>query len=377
MSRPDVLSNEDAEIGADVEVGTDAEIGAGDGRLRVVMATPLDRSLCERIVELEPRIDLIWEPSLMPARRYPTDYRGDPAFTRTPDQQRQLDSLLDSAEALFGIPGVDPVALRRTVEANPRLRWVQTMAAGGGAQVKAAGLSRASLDRVVFTTSAGVHGPHLAEFALFGLLAGAKMLPRLLSQQRDREWSGHWSMRQLGEQTILVLGLGGVGRAVVDVLAGLGCTVIAMSRHETAVDGVAELVRPDQLQAVLDRVDGLVVALPGTDATNGLVGEAILSAMKPGATVVNVGRGTVIDEPALIAALTSGQIGYAALDVFAKEPLDPLSPLWGMPNVLISPHTAALSSAEPRLIAELFARNAGNLLDGRPLSNIVNTVEFY
>lgn len=353
------------------------EVNSATGRLRVVMATPLDRNLCERIVELEPRIDLIWEPSLMPPRRYLTDYRGDPAFTRTPAQQHQFDSILDSAEVLFGIPDLDPAALRRTVEANPRLRWVQTMAAGGGAQVKAAGLSTDSLTRVVFTTSSGVHGRPLAEFAVFGLLAGAKMMPRLLSQQHDHVWSGHWPMRQLSEQTILVIGLGGIGREVVRVLTALGCTVIATSRHETTVDGITEVIHPDQLMDVLGRVDGVVVALPGTDATNGLVGEAALSAIKPGSTVVNVGRGSVIDEPALIAALASGQIGYAALDVVAREPLDPLSPLWSMPNVLISPHTAALSPNEPRLIAELFARNAGNLIDGRPLLNIVNTVEFY
>ena len=184
-------------------------------------------------------------------------------------------------------------------------------------------------------------------------------------------------MRQLSEQTILVLGLGGVGREVVRILSMLGCTVIATSRHESSVDGVAEVVHPDRLEDVLGRVDGLVVALPGTDATNGLVGEAVLAALKPGVTVVNVGRGTVIDEPALIAALASGRIGYAALDVFASEPLSPANPLWGMPNVLISPHTAAVRAGESNLIVELFARNAGNLLDGRPLLNIVNTVEFY
>ncbi len=146
-------------------------------RLRVVMATPFDGSLCELIVELEPRIDLICEPSLMPARRYPTDYRGDPGFMRTPEQQRRYESMLDSAEALFGIPDVDPAALRRTVESNRGLRWVQTMASGGGAQVKAARLGPEGLLRVVFTTSAGVHGRPLSEFVLFGLLAGAKICP--------------------------------------------------------------------------------------------------------------------------------------------------------------------------------------------------------
>jgi phosphoglycerate dehydrogenase-like enzyme len=349
----------------------------GTDCLRVVMATPLDQELCDHIVALEPRINLVWEPNLMPPRRFATDYRGDPSFSRTPQQQQRYDDMIDSAEALYGIPDLSPRALQRTIAANPRLRWVQTMAAGGGGQVKAAGLNAADLKRVVFTTSAGVHGRPLAEFALFGLLAGAKMLPALLSQQHDHAWPPRQQMRQLAEQTILVLGTGGVGQQVIRLLAAFGCTVIATSRRESSLDGVDETVHPDNLNAVLSRVDGLVVTLPGTDATTGLVGSAVLSAIKPGATLVNVGRGTVVDESALIDALQRGQIGYAALDVFAREPLPTASLLWDMPNVLVSPHTAALTEAEPRLIADLFARNAGNLLDGRPLLNTVDTVEFY
>ena len=103
----------------------------------------------------------------------------------------------------------------------------------------------------------------------------------------------------------------------------------------------------------------------------------VLAAVRPGATLVNVGRGTVIDEDALVAALRDGRIGFAALDVFAAEPLDPASPLWDLPNVLISPHNATLTPAEGKRIAELFAENAGRLLDRRPLRNVVNTVEFY
>jgi phosphoglycerate dehydrogenase-like enzyme len=124
-------------------------------------------------------------------------------------------------------------------------------------------------------------------------------------------------------------------------------------------------------------VDGIVVTLPGTSATEKLVGAEVLGAVRPGTTLVNVGRGTVIDEDALVSALGDGRIGFAALDVFAAEPLDPASPLWDLPNVLISPHTATLTAAEERRIAELFADNAGRLLDGRPLRNVVSTVEFY
>jgi len=348
-----------------------------DSRLRVVMATPLDQQLCDLIVALEPRIDLVWEPSLLPTRRFATDYRGDPTFSRTPAEQQRYKDLIDSAEVLYGIPDLNPAALQRTVAANPRLRWVQTMAAGGGGQVKAAALSFADLERVLFTTSAGVHGRPLAEFALFGLLAGAKLLPELLAQQRDHLWSERLQMRHLADQTILVLGTGGIGREVIRMLGAFGCHVIATSRRAATVDGADEVVHPDNLAEVLPRVDGLVVTLPGTDATIGLVGEAVFSALKPGATLVNVGRGTVVNEPALINALQNAQIGYAALDVVAREPLDSQSPLWNMPNVLISPHSAALSANEPRLIAELFAANAANLLDGHPLLNRVDTVEFY
>jgi phosphoglycerate dehydrogenase-like enzyme len=263
------------------------------------------------------------------------------------------------------------------VEANPGLRWVHTMAAGGVAQVKAAELSAEQLERITFTTSAGVHAAPLTEFALLGLLAGAKNIPRLLADKAEHEWPPRWQMGQLREQTVLVVGLGGIGREVARVLAALGTRVIGTSRRGEPVDGVAELVHPDDLAAVVPGVDGIVVTLPGTSATEKLVGAEVLGAVRPGTTLVNVGRGTVIDEDALVSALGDGRIGFAALDVFAAEPLDPASPLWDLPNVLISPHTATLTAAEERRIAELFADNAGRLLDGRPLRNVVSTVEFY
>jgi phosphoglycerate dehydrogenase-like enzyme len=153
--------------------------------------------------------------------------------------------------------------------------------------------------------------------------------------------------------------------------------VIGTSRRGEPVDGVAELVHPSELAAVVGRADGVVVTLPGTAATEGLVSAEVLAAVRPGTTLVNVGRGTVVDEDALVAALRDGRIGFAALDVFTAEPLDPASPLWELPNVLVSPHNAALTPAEGRRIAELFADNAGRLLDGRALRNVVDTVEFY
>lgn len=350
---------------------------APDGRLRVVASTPVSEELIDLVVRAEPRIDFVRDHDLLPPQRFAGDHSGDPAFHRTPAQQRAFESLVDSAEALYGVPDERPAELGRTVRANPDLRWVHTMPAGGGAQVKAAGLSDAELTRVRFSTSAGVHAQPLAEYALFGLLAGAKTLPRLLAQQRRREWSDRWAMGLLGQQRILLVGLGSIGRATAAALAALGATVVGTSRSAERVEHVHELVHPDRLAEAVGDVDGIVVSLPGTAATEGLLDAAVFAAVRPGVTVVSIGRGTVIDEPAMIAALDQGRIGFAALDVFAAEPLPVDSPLWAHPNVLVSPHTAALNPAEDRLIAELFARNATRLLDGRELINRVDTVEFY
>lgn len=346
-------------------------------RLRVVASTPISEELIDLVVSAEPRIDFIRDHTLLAPSRFPGDHAGDPAFRRSPREQARFDELVDSAEALYGVPDEKPAALARTAAVNPALRWVQTMPAGGGAQVKAAGLTDGQLQRIAFTTSAGVHGEPLAEYAVFGLLAGAKSLPRLLEQQARAHWSGRWAMGLISEQAILVIGLGGIGRATALKLKALGAHVIGTSRHGERVDGVDEVVHPDRMADVLHRVDGIVVTLPGTAATERLLGSDFFARVRPGTTLVSVGRGTVIDEAALLAALDDDRIGLAVLDVFADEPLDPASPLWSHPHVLISPHTAALNAAEDRLIAELFAANATRLLDGRPLINRVDTVEFY
>jgi phosphoglycerate dehydrogenase-like enzyme len=345
--------------------------------VRVGVVTPLDAELCALVEELEPRVEMLFEPDLLPPERYPADHHGDPSFTRTPAQQERFEAILADAEALYGVPGEDAALLRRTIETNPGLRWVHTMAAGGGAQVKAAALTEEQLARVTFTTSAGVHAGPLAEYALLGLLAGAKDVPRLQADAARHEWPPRWLMGQLREQTVLVVGLGSIGREVARVLTALGTRVIGTSRRGEPVEDVAEIVHPSELASVVARVDGIVVTLPGTAATEKLVSADVLAAVTPGTTLVNVGRGTVVDEDALVGALRDGRIGFAALDVFAVEPLPPTSPLWELPNVLLSPHSATLTPAEGRRIAELFADNAGRLLDGRPLRNVVDTVEFY
>ena len=342
-------------------------------RLRVVVATAQTPENIELLRAREPRLDVVYEPELLG----PASANWMVRHRRTPEEEARFHAIVDSAEALFGVPDNSGSSLARTVAANPGLRWVHTIPAGGGQQVKAARLGRAELDRIVFTTSAGVHAEPLAEFAVFGVMAGAKLLPYLLTAQIRHEWAERRTMGLAPDMTVAIVGLGGIGRLTAAKLSALGYRVVGVHRHPVDVPGVAQVYPVEKLAEVAATVDAIVLALPGTEQTEKMLSREVLAAVKPGATIVNVGRGTTVDEPALIEALSDGRVGFAALDVTYVEPLPADSPLWDLPNVLISPHTAAISEQEPRLITELFADNARRLLDGEPLNNVVNTHEFY
>ncbi len=340
--------------------------------VRVVIATPLAPELCERIAAVDPRVEVVVDQELLPPMRHPADFSGEPSFSRTSEQQARFDEMVDSAEVLYGIPDVKPAALARTVEANPKLRWVMTMAAGGGSQVVAADLPAASFERIVFSTSAGAHGIPLAEWAVFGIFAGCKELPRLQRQQRAHEWPTRIVGRPIEGSTVLIAGLGGIGQQVAKRCRALGMKVLGVKRSVSDVDHVDEVHALDDLASIVGRADHIVLTLPGTVQTEKLVNAELLAKAKPGVTVVNVGRGTVIDQDALIGALQSGQVGFAALDVFEREPLEADSPLWDLDNALLSPHSGGLDSKEDARICEIFCDNLRAYLAGRPLSNLVD-----
>lgn len=338
-----------------------------------MVATPLSLDNVAMLRRLEPRLDIVHDEELAGP---PSDDWME-RYDRPAALQPAFEAYVDSADVLYGVPDQSGTALARTVAANPGLRWVHTIPAGGGQQVRAAHLDREALDRILFTTSAGVHAEPLAEFAVFGVLAGAKLLPWLLSEQAAHRWAPRRVMPIASDLTVAVVGLGSIGRLTAAKLVGLGYRVVGVHRRQVEVDGVGRVYEMTQLAEVAGMVDAMVLALPGTDATRGVVSAEVLAAAKPGMTLVNVGRGTTVDEPALVKELTGGRIGLAVLDVTQVEPLPADSPLWALRNVIIAPHTAAISPHEPRLIAELFAENARRFLDGEPLLNLVDTVEFY
>ncbi len=337
----------------------------------VLIASPLEAEQAKRIADADPRIQLLYEPDLLPVPRFAADHGG---IVRDLDEAglarwAELRALADiSFDFDWQAPG-------QMAENCPRLRWVQGTSAGIGGLLERTGLIRSDL---VFTTAAGVHGIPLAEFALFGLLYFAKGMPVLARWKAERHWERH-NTRQLRDSRALVVGLGGVGREVAKLLTAAGVQVTGVGRpdREYQVRGVKSYVADTEIGALLPHVDALILACPLTDRTRGLIGRAELEALKPGAVVVNLARGQVVDEAALIDSLTSGHLGGACLDVFETEPLPVTSPLWDLPNVIVSPHSASTLAVENELITDLFISNLGRWFAGVPLRNLFDTSAGY
>lgn len=344
----------------------------------VLVATPLPDDLVERVRSALPDVEVLYDASLLAPPRYPSDHAGDPAWRPTPEREERLAAWRRRAEVMLGVPGASVSSLGEVVRESPRLRWVQGTAAGTGQQVRAAGLTREDLRRVTITSSVGVHAGQLAEFALLGLLAFTKDLRRL---DRDREahaWD-HYPMRELRGQRLLVVGLGHIGREVARLARAHGMVTTGMRRHPLEPDGeLVDRMRPtSELVQAAGEADAVVLALPATDATEGLFGAAAVGALPRHAIVVNVGRGSTLDEDALVAALRRRELAGAALDVTRTEPLPDDSPLWSLDNVLLSPHTAALSTGEDARIVELFIDNLQRFRRGQPLRNQIDPEGFY
>ena len=268
--------------------------------------------------------------------------------------------------------GNSPADLRAVAGRMPRLRWIQTLAAGPDV-VLGAGFP----DDVVVTSGVGLHDRPVTEHALALVLALLRRLPAALAAQAEHRWDGELGGLQplhppgavttlLGAR-VLVWGFGSIGQHLAPLLQALGAEVRGAARSAGKRAGFP-VVAEDRLADELGRTDVLVMILPATEATTGALDAARLAALPRHALVVNVGRGSTVDEPALVAALTEGRIAGAALDVTEVEPLPADSPLWDAPNLLLTPHAAG---GRPVGADELVAANLAALLVGRELRNVV------
>ncbi len=264
--------------------------------------------------------------------------------------------------------------------AAKKLRWIHSPAAAVH-QLMYPELIRSN---VIVTNSSNVHGPVVAEHAISVLLALAKRLPQAMHYQREKKWAQTllWNEsprpREVSGATVVVVGVGGIGSAFIHHARHFGMHVIAVRESVSKGKGEAdEVVSLSDLDKVLPRADYILLCTPVTPATTGMINESRLNRMKPDAYIINVGRGPLIDEAALLHALQTKRIAGAALDVFVEEPLPAESPLWSLDNLLITPHTAAVTERLWDRHSELIVENLRRLLAGQPLLNVVDKSKGY
>jgi len=282
----------------------------------------------------------------------------------------ELRAALARADVVFGF-----LIPRRLCELAPRLRWIATPATGVD-HLRGTGVLESG---VPITTASGLFGSVVAEHVLAVMLAFAKRLPHFAEQQRARAWQMS-RVAALAGTTVGLIGVGAIGSAVGVRAKAFDMHTIGLGRDDPGgrvIAGVDRLVRRDELPMLLGASDWVVVAAADTPATRGMLGAAELAAMKPGAVLVNVARGSLIDEPALIEVLRADRIGGAALDVFASEPLPADSPLWELPNVLITPHVATNVPEYLERAIDAFAANVRRFLAGEPLERRLDTSRGY
>ena len=275
--------------------------------------------------------------------------------------------------AFFARDYANPANSRRLLgiaRRAPNLKWMHLGNAGADDPI-----FHELMDRgVALTSSAGVTSEPIAQSAITGLLALNRGFPMWFDAQRRHEWArdDDHLPRDLRGQTMVVLGLGGIGGHIARFARAFGIHVIGVRRRPAGIeDGVDEWASPDRLREVLPRADVLAITVPLTAQTHHLIDAEMIGLMPRGAILINVARGPIIVESALIDAIRSGQLGGAYLDVFEEEPLPADSEIWDLPNVIVSPHDAGRSAGNTERIAVVFAEELEGWVLGRPSSRAV------
>ncbi|MGY4501420.1 phosphoglycerate dehydrogenase-like enzyme [Bradyrhizobium sp. GM24.11] len=255
-----------------------------------------------------------------------------------------------------------------------KLRWYQSTGSGVDSMIPIRHKSR----HITVTNARGIHGDIMADY----VMAGATMLqwgfPEILRDQAKRKWNPRLAT-PLADKTLGVIGLGSIGTTSIARRAkSAGMTVIGSKRDVSQpIEGVDRLFPADALEDLLSLCDFVVLAVPATVETSGLIGASEIAKMRRHAFLINIARGDIVVEVELIDALRSGTIAGAMLDVFEREPLSYESPLWGMPNVIVTPHVAGAATNYTERVFSIFADNLVRFLEGRPLKNVVDLARGY
>ena len=326
--------------------------------VNVIIATPVSEEAQQKIKSVSPQI-IVKDVSDLSRRDYQGDLRA----------RKALDTILADAEISFGMR--TPVNL---LARAPKLKWIQVTSAGVDRYLT----EEFKRSKVILTNASGVHATPIGEFVISLMLMFAKNAPLFFDAKQKKQW-----LRSPGtvlrDKTVGVVGLGSIGQEVARLCKAFRMRVIATRRspkrrHARNVD---LLLPPNGLPRLLEESDYVAICLPLTKETRKLIGVAEFKMMKPSAYIINIGRGPVIDEEALIRALEEKQIAGAGLDVFATEPLPPESKLWDLPNAIISPHVSGGREDYEVGAIDIFCRNLKRYLEGKRMINVVNKEKGY
>jgi D-2-hydroxyacid dehydrogenase (NADP+) len=293
---------------------------------------------------------LIYEPdSEADARIY-----GEGAARALPARQiftasKRSEALARAPEATVLIAKAQHVSAE-LVAAMPRIEWIQALTTGVDPL-----LALKLPPSVIVTSARGIHGPQMAELTVLLMMALSRDFPRILGNQREKRWQ-RWGQRLLAGKTLVIVGVGAIGEALAARCKPLGLKVVGITSRRS-VDHFDELRPRAQLREAVAGADFLVLLIPYSPETHHIIDAAVLAAMKPTAYLINVARGGVVDEAALIDALRTRRIAGAGLDVFAQEPLPESSPLWDLDNVIITPHIGGMSDIYAEQILPLLLHN--------------------
>ncbi|NOU67299.1 D-2-hydroxyacid dehydrogenase [Paenibacillus sp. LMG 31461] len=278
--------------------------------------------------------------------------------------------LLPDADVIISAGRLHPDIVSRA----QKLKWVQTLSAG----VDKLPLAELDQRQVIVTNARGVHTIQMSEFALSLMLQWVRKANLLHDNQQQHVWDNQVRFGELHGKTIGIIGAGAIGEAVARKAKGFDMSVIGLNRSGTPQAACDTTVHGEEgLQLLLSQSDFIVVLLPSTVKTRGFLQKEHLALMKPSAFFINLARGDVLDESALIQALQEGKLAGAALDVFEQEPLPADSPLWSMKNVILTPHIAGSSEHYTDRVSAIFYHNLRVMLDGGEMINVVDLAEGY
>ncbi len=281
------------------------------------------------------------------------------------DDAASARSAVAGCEVMWFHPHLPTEEVSPLLEAGPQLRWVSAVNAG----VNGWPLSLFQDRGVLLTNGAGLHAIPMAEYVVMGMLGLVKRFPDLVRGQDRREWINTGALGELMGKSVLIFGYGQIGREIAQRLRGFQMDITGVRRRPGDEPGV---VGTEGWETLIPEADFLIVTAPLTDATRAVVGTAQFKLMKPTAWLINVARGALVDERALIAALRAGELAGAYLDVTEVEPLPASSELWALPNLLISPHSSASTNAFEERAVALFRDNLERFRTGRQLRNLVD-----